>query len=110
MTGNVQNVPDYLCAMDVFAFPSLYEGMPLSVIEVQANGLPCILSDRVPKDVDLTDLVQRLPLDSAADWQQAILCAQRNHPEAYHTILQENGFDTNGMLQKVFAIYERDCL
>ena len=48
MTGNVRNVPDYLNAMDVFAFPSLYEGMPLSIIEVQSNGLPCVISDQVP--------------------------------------------------------------
>ena len=63
MTGNVRNVPDYLNAMDVFAFPSLYEGMPLSIIEVQSNGLPCVISDRVPEDVFLTDLLQTLPLN-----------------------------------------------
>ena len=51
MPGNVNNVNEYLSAMDVFVFPSLFEGMPLSVVEAQANGLPCLLSDRVPKDV-----------------------------------------------------------
>lgn len=63
MTGNVRNVRDYLSAMDVFAFPSLFEGMPLSIVEVQANGLPCVLSTGVPKDVYLTDLIQALSLD-----------------------------------------------
>ena len=58
MTGNVRNVPDYLSAMDIFAFPSLFEGMPLSIVEVQANGLPCVLSTGVPQDVFLTDLLR----------------------------------------------------
>ncbi len=42
--GRVDNVEDYLRAADVFAFPSLFEAMPLSVLEAAACGLPCVAS------------------------------------------------------------------
>ncbi len=108
MTGNVPNVYDYLCAMDVFAFPSLYEGMPLSIVEVQANGLPCVISDRVPKDVFFTDLLTALPIDNAEPWIDAICLAQRNDPEKYAAILKESGFDISTVVRKFYDIYERN--
>lgn len=107
MTGNVRNVPDYLSAMDVFAFPSLYEGMPLSIVEVQANGLPCVLSSGVPKDVFLTDLIRPLPLDDPAPWVEAVCGAVRKDPERYSPELKAKGFDSDSMMKKIIAIYER---
>ena len=106
-TGNVRNVPDYLSAMDVFAFPSLFEGMPLSIVEVQANGLPCILSTNVPKDVYLTDLVHPLSLDKPIKWIEAICGAQRNEPEKYANVLKMKGYDTKTVMKKFLEIYER---
>ena len=108
MTGNVPNVYDYLCAMDVFAFPSLYEGMPLSIVEVQSNGLPCIISDRVPKDVFITDLLTPLPIDEMQPWIEAICEAKRNSPECYANMLREKGFDVTTAVSKFYEIYERN--
>lgn len=107
MTGNVLNVSDYLSAMDIFAFPSLYEGMPLSIIEVQANGLPCVLSTGVPEDVYLTDLIQPIRLDEPEQWVNAICSKQRMNPEKYADLLQESGFDTSSAMRKIYDIYER---
>ena len=107
MTGNVRNMPDYLNAMDVFAFPSLYEGMPLSIIEVQSNGLPCVISDKVPKDVFLTDLLRPLPLNDQSAWVDAICSAKRETPEKYAAQMRQSGFDTDTAMQKVYAIYEK---
>lgn len=107
MTGNVRNVPDYLNAMDVFAFPSLYEGMPLSIIEVQSNGLPCVISDHVPKDVFLTDLLRPLPLSDRTAWVDAICGAKREAPEKYAAQMRQSGFDTDAAMQKIYAIYEK---
>lgn len=50
-TGMVNNASDYFQAMDVFVFPSLWEGFPLSVVEAQTSGLPCVLSKKVTKNV-----------------------------------------------------------
>lgn len=107
MTGNVRNVPDYLSAMDVFAFPSLYEGMPLSILEVQANGLPCVLSTEVPKDVYLTDLIKPLPLDKPEQWVEAICSIKRCESEKYSFLLGKSGFDTEEVMNKFIQIYER---
>lgn len=107
LTGNVRNVPAYLCAMDVFAFPSLYEGMPLSIIEVQANGLPCVISDRVPKDVFLTDLLSPLPLEQPEAWTEALCRARRTAPERYADSIRSSGFDTDAAMGKVYEIYNR---
>lgn len=107
MTGNVSNVSDYLSAMDVFAFPSLYEGMPLSILEVQSNGLPCILSTGVPKDVYQTDLIQPLSLEQPRQWIQAICNAKRNSPEKYAKELTRKGFDSKSVVDKFLDLYER---
>lgn len=107
MTGNVRNMPDYLNAMDVFAFPSLYEGMPLSIIEVQSNGLPCVISDKVPKDVFLTDLLRPLPLNDQSAWVDAICSAKRETSEKYAAQMRQSGFDADTAMQKVYAIYEK---
>jgi hypothetical protein len=66
MTGNVSNVGEYMSAMDVFVFPSLYEGMPLAMVEAQTNGLPCCISDKIPKDIYLT-VSYDIDLDKAFD-------------------------------------------
>lgn len=107
MAGNVSNVADYLCAMDVFVFPSLYEGMPLSVIEVQCNGLPCIISDAVPEDVFLTDLIRPLSLISPKEnWVREICGASRHDSQKYGRIMGETGFDESNMLKNIYEIYD----
>lgn len=108
MTGNVRNVPDYLNAMDVFAFPSLYEGMPLSIIEVQTNGLPCIISDRVPEDVFLTNLIHPLSLETPERWVDEICGASRVQSENYASLMRETGFDTASVMDRIYRIYNRD--
>lgn len=55
--GNRKDVPYLLSAMDVFLFPSLKEGLPVSVVEAQASGLPVLMSNRVTDEVVVTDNV-----------------------------------------------------
>ena len=105
MTGNVRNVSDYLSAMDVFAFPSIYEGMPLSIIEVQANGLPCVISTGVPRDVYLTDLIKPLALNQASEWGEAICMAKRNAPWKYAIELKSFGLDSSTILSYYSELY-----
>lgn len=107
MAGNVSNVADYLCAMDVFVFPSLYEGMPLSVIEVQCNGLPCIISDAVPEDVFLTDLITAIGLNEPKQrWIDEICRTSRKNEESYGDKMMQSGFDKRVMLKRIYSIYD----
>ena len=57
-TGVIENVSDYLSAFDIMLLPSLYEGLPLVVIEWQIAGLPCIVSDTVTRECAITSLVK----------------------------------------------------
>ena len=105
--GNVTNVQDYLSAMDVFVFPSLYEGLPLSILEVQANGLPCVISDTVPPDVFLTELIHPLSLkEPESHWINKILSVNRQPDKDYSNELKASGFDLETAMEKVYSIYE----
>lgn len=73
-TGVRSDVPDLMQAMDCFVFPSLYEGLGIAVVEAQASGLHCVVSDAVPAGCVKTDLVQRVALKAGtAVWAEHIL-------------------------------------
>ena len=108
MTGNVTNVADYLSAMDVFVFPSLFEGTPLSILEVQANGLPCVISDSVPPDVFLTDLIHPLSLQDPKDtWVDLILNQQRTDTQRYNEQLRGSDYAVETAMEKIHRIYNK---
>lgn len=108
MTGNVSNVADYLSAMDVFVFPSLFEGTPLSILEVQANGLPCVISDSVPPDVFLTDLIHPLSLQAPKDtWVDMILNQRRTDTQHYNQQLRGSDYAVETAMEKIYRIYNK---
>ncbi|WP_175547205.1 glycosyltransferase [Fibrobacter sp. UWCM] len=72
--SNRQDVPEILLCMDVFLFPSFFEGFPLACIEAQAIGLKCCISDTINKDVFLGHNAIPISLsDPAEQWAQKIL-------------------------------------
>ena len=72
--GNKSNASEYYQAMDYFCFPSRYEGLPGSVIEAQASGLQCLVSDAVTSEVNVTELVSMRSINSEPrDWARKIL-------------------------------------
>lgn len=70
--GSVQNVNDYLQAMDMFVMPSLFEGLPVTGIEAQAASLPCIFSDTITRELAITHLAEYLPIDHIDPWVERI--------------------------------------
>ena len=81
--------------------------MPLSILEVQANALPCVISDTVPPDVFLTNLIHPLSLnDSREKWIETIISVKRNNWKNYPQELKNAGFDTQTAMEKVYRIYE----
>lgn len=70
--GRRDDVPRLLQAMDVFVMPSKSEGLGIAAVEAQVSGLPCLLSDRLPLEVQFRENVRFLPLDTADRWAEAI--------------------------------------
>jgi glycosyltransferase involved in cell wall biosynthesis len=70
------DIPDLLRQFNAFCFPSHYEGLPLTLIEAQAAGLPCLISSAITHEVDIVPgLVQRLSLEDDLDlWADRLLC------------------------------------
>ncbi len=72
--GLRDDVNDILLASDVFLFPSLYEGLPVTLVEAQSSGIKCIISDTIPEDCLLTENIEVISLDkSAGEWAQEVL-------------------------------------
>lgn len=77
--GQSLEIPALLQAMDVFLFPSLHEGMPVSLIEAQAAGLPCVVSDVVATEAAVADNFRYLSLNNPPEmWADAVLAARRS--------------------------------
>jgi len=71
--GSTKDVPGWLSAMDIYLMPSLSEGFPISAVEAQASGLPCLFSDRITTEVDLTDHTYHLSIDNGPDpWVETL--------------------------------------
>lgn len=91
-----------LQAMDVFLFPSKYEGLPIALVEAQCAGLPCLISDVITEDVEVTDLLRRYSLEESVKlWAEEILTLGTKEREApdYERIRQK-GFDIKQMIRK----------
>lgn len=74
-TGNIPNVNEYYQAFDIFVMPSLYEGLPVSGIEAQVSGLPCLFADTITREAGiLEDRTQFLPITQSPEiWAEAIV-------------------------------------
>lgn len=110
-TGNTEHVPDLLQAMDGMILPSLFEGLPLVVIEWQINGLPCLLSNNVTKECAITDNVHFMNLDdSPSKWAESIIRCVKINDRAKAAIdavnkVRENGFDITEGAKELRVIY-----
>lgn len=72
--GSIPNVGDYLQAMDVMIFPSLYEGFGTVVLETQCSGLPTLATDGLPKETKITDCLEFMNIhDDPNNWAQTAI-------------------------------------
>jgi glycosyltransferase involved in cell wall biosynthesis len=109
-TGLRADVPDLLQAMDVFLFPSLWEGLPLTVLEAQAAGLPCIISDIISDETDVVpDLIRRVPLAAPASvWASAVLASAqqiRGVRQEALALVASSSFNIRNSLRELYALY-----
>lgn len=94
LTGIKSDVWNYYQAMDVFLMPSFYEGLPVSMVEAQAAGIPCIVSTNVPRESAITDLVQFISLNDGIDiWRDCIIKSAQMPRRNMFDKIRETGFD-----------------
>ena len=94
LTGVRSDVSDLLQAADAFVFPSIHEGLPVTLIEAQAAGLPCYMSDHVTDECVVTDLVTKLPISDPEVWSAKILADRDSWKrENQRDKIAESGYD-----------------
>lgn len=108
--GKREDIPELLAAMDLFVFPSLKEGLPVSVIEAQASGLPMLLSDGITAEAAVLPTCKRLPLSIGSEnWSKealSLLADTPNRKNAF-TLLNGAGFDITQNAHQLAAFYEK---
>jgi len=105
--GLVNNMNDYLQAMDIFAFPSRFEGLSIALLEAQANGLPCVISEKISKASKVNNNVVMLPItDQAIDsWVNQIDLYSKTSKYVDIDHFEQQHFDINNeakILQELF--------
>ena len=113
-TGVRDDVNRIVAAFDVFVFPSLYEGLGLAVIEAQALGIPCVISDAIPPEVDIgLGLVERVSLRAGVGaWLEAIRRAagrqHRTDAVSRAEALGRSGYDISSVVQTLCQVYAHE--
>ena len=111
--GNHKNIADYYQAMDYFVYPSRYEGMPGTIVEAQASGLPCLMSDTICREVIATELVDTMSIEKepkvwAEELQRRIdaLVSKQENREKYAAKMAAAGFDVQAQAERMMRFYE----
>ena len=104
--GNSYNVNDFYQAMDIFVFPSLFEGLGIALIEAQSNGLKCLTSkETVPKEADISNNTKYISLNNKPqEWCKEIMQTKIEREENYFNQLEKK-YDINIAAKKLEEIY-----
>ena len=113
LLGVRKDIPSLMASSDAFLLPSLYEGMPLVLLEAQAAGLNCVVADTFSHEADFgIGLINWLPLDyDAKTWAEKTSEAIKSEAidnETIMTAIKKYGFDSKSFCEKTCTLYETD--
>ncbi|MBR5553540.1 MAG: glycosyltransferase family 1 protein [Clostridia bacterium] len=109
VTGIRSDVSELLMAMDVFVFPSLYEGLPVTLVEAQATKLPCLISDSVTKYAKQNDNTCYLPLKASPKvWAQKAIELANCDRESVNVDKLNDNYDIRNIVKQLEQIYLGD--
>ena len=111
MLGNRSDIPEVMNSFDYFVFPSLFEGLGNVLIEAQVWGIPCLVSNMVPREADLGLglLTFRDLTDGAESWAESINLLEPDRSASDWTTrkrqLKVNGYDSEDQARIIEDIY-----
>lgn len=108
--GIREDINVMLHSMDVFVFPSIFEGLGLVLLEAQAAGLPCVVSQAIQPEADLgLDLFSKLNLDSGVDiWSKEIIkvvSKKESDLEKINEAFENTGYSTSKCIKQLMKTY-----
>lgn len=107
--GVQKDVPAFMNAFDLFLLPSNFEGSPVTLVEAQGCGVPCLASTNVPNDGSVTDLVHFLPLTAPlTKWAAKAneIAAHGDHTDYWPT-LAAAGYELKTAARRMEELYDR---
>ena len=108
LLGARNDVKDLLNAMDVFALPSRYEGLPVTLVEAQANGLNCVVSDTVTKEVNVCNAITYVGIEGTEKvWADKLIATHRLNGDFVAKGIKESGYDIDTESIKLIELYSK---
>lgn len=112
--GKRNDIPELLCASDVFFLPSFFEGLPIVAIEAQSSGLTLVISDTISRETDITGNVKFIPLkDDNSVWVNALLeAAQTKRDDNAINKISESGYNTDNFettTKKLIKLFDKNA-
>lgn len=104
LLGKRKDITALMNAMDLFVFPSLFEGLGIAAIEAQANGLPIILSNTVTKEVKFSSNVEFLSLEDMSEWTKTITHVDLERLDNT-LLLEQAGYEIKEMADSLVKSY-----
>lgn len=112
VSGQIEKL---MSAMDIFVFPSRYEGLGIVLIEAQASGMMCIASTNVPEEANITGAIRYIPLDADDEkWSNIIvnlcqyrtICKERKQMSVQQCdLIRQSGYDISDVVNKLEIFY-----
>ncbi|MBM7604656.1 glycosyltransferase involved in cell wall biosynthesis [Metabacillus crassostreae] len=106
--GVRSDINSLLQAFDLFVFPSFHEGLPVTLIEAQGAGLPCLISENITKEVDMgINLVKFLPINRKNVWVEEIVevLSKKESRNIPHEALSQKGYDIKNTANFIHDFY-----
>lgn len=104
--GQRKDASELYQAMDVFVLPSLYEGLPVVLVEAQGAGLKCFTSDKVSYESKISEDLKFLPLENSALWVEEILKVKGIEKNDNFTVCTQNGYNIKENASKLLLKYK----
>lgn len=106
MLGNREDVSLLQNIFDLVLYPSFYEGVPVALVEAQVNGIPCIVSENVSKEVRIREKTKFISLKrTAEEWAEEIRVYQKISREQNPMLERGKKYDIKISAEKLRKVY-----